>query len=62
MSDRILVNATFLTQDPALPVAEALAVRGGRIAAVGSREDIERWRWVPKRVRCDVCSCAEGWW
>ena len=41
MSDSIFFNGTLLTQDPTLPRAEALAVRSGRIEAVGSREDVE---------------------
>jgi predicted amidohydrolase YtcJ len=40
MTDSIFFNGTLLTQDPAKPRAEALAVDGGRIAAVGTREDI----------------------
>jgi predicted amidohydrolase YtcJ len=39
--DTLLVNATFLTQDPSIPRAEALAVAGGRIVAVGGRDDVE---------------------
>jgi predicted amidohydrolase YtcJ len=39
--DAIFFNATLITQDPALPVAEALAVSEGRIQAVGARKDIE---------------------
>ena len=41
MSDSIFYNGTLLTQDPALPRAEALAVKDGRIEAVGARGDIE---------------------
>src|SRR5687768_7169558 len=41
MVDRIFWNGVFLTQDPRLPAAEAVAVRDGRIAAVGSLESIE---------------------
>ncbi len=37
-------NGNFVTLDPATPRAEALAVRGERILAVGSREEIERYR------------------
>src|SRR5919202_835843 len=33
--DRIVVNARILTIDPLVPVASGLALRGGRIAAVG---------------------------
>jgi hypothetical protein len=41
MVDAVFFNGTLLTQDPALPVAEALAVSRGRIEAVGARKDIE---------------------
>ena len=41
---RLFVNGTILTMDPALPLAGALAVRGGRIVAVGSAEEMLR-RW-----------------
>ncbi len=41
MPDSIFYNGTLLTQDPALPRAEALAVTEGRIEAVGARGDIE---------------------
>jgi predicted amidohydrolase YtcJ len=41
LADSIIINGILLTQDPALPRAEALAIEKGRISAVGSREDIE---------------------
>src|SRR5262245_58279048 len=37
----IIINGILLTQDPALPRAEALSIADGRIEAVGTREDIE---------------------
>lgn len=37
---RLIINATVLTMDPTLPVAEALAIRDGRIVAVGSTEEV----------------------
>ena len=37
---RLFINATVLTMDPTFPVAEALAVRGGRIVAVGSTDEV----------------------
>ena len=39
--EMILTNARVLTMDPARPRAEAVAVAGGRIAAVGSRAEVE---------------------
>lgn len=40
----ILANGRILTLDPARPAAAALAVRHGRITAVGSGTDVKRWR------------------
>ncbi len=41
MTDAIIFNSILLTQDPALPRAEALSIKAGRIEAVGARRDIE---------------------
>ena len=38
----LLLNGNILTMDPALPRAEALAVAGGRLFAVGTNEEIAR--------------------
>lgn len=38
----VFFNARFLTLDPSLPEVEALAVRDGRILAVGGKEEILR--------------------
>jgi predicted amidohydrolase YtcJ len=40
----IFENGNFITLDPATPQAEAVAVREERILAVGSREEIEKYR------------------
>lgn len=37
----LLVTGSLLTMDDAQPTAEAMAVAGGRILAVGSRSDLE---------------------
>ena len=39
-ADRVLRGGRLLTQDPAHPVAEALAIEGDRLVAVGSNEAI----------------------
>src|SRR5579883_2640215 len=39
-ADLLIINATVHTMDPAQPTAEAVAVLGNRIAAVGSTEEI----------------------
>jgi predicted amidohydrolase YtcJ len=44
------VNGRVYTLDPALPVAQALACYGGRIAAVGSTEQIRALGPFPSRV------------
>jgi hypothetical protein len=41
MAGLVFINGNLLTQDPARPHAEALAVDGDRIAAVGSTADVE---------------------
>lgn len=42
-ADLVIVGARVLTQDPANPVATAVAIRGGRILAVGSDADVRRY-------------------
>jgi predicted amidohydrolase YtcJ len=49
-ADLIVVNARVWTGDPAHPEAEALAVRGDRVAAVGARAGIEKLRGRATRV------------
>ena len=39
-ADLVLMNGNVVTVDPSMPKAEALAVRGDRIIAVGTTEDI----------------------
>ena len=43
-ADLILLSAKIWTGDPARPSAEALAVRGGRIVAIGSSSEVARLR------------------
>src|ERR1041385_569729 len=43
-ADLILTNAKVWTVDTALPRAEAVAVIGDRIIAVGSASEIDAWR------------------
>jgi len=40
----VVVARRILTLDPARPAATALAVAGGRVAALGGRADVRRWR------------------
>ena len=40
----LFVNGRFVTLDESTPEAEAIAVRDGRILAVGTREEIEKHR------------------
>jgi predicted amidohydrolase YtcJ len=39
-ADTIIRNANIITMDPTQPRASALAIRGGKFAAVGSNDDI----------------------
>jgi predicted amidohydrolase YtcJ len=41
-ADRVLINGRVVTVDDALPEAEALAIRGNLIAAVGSNEEVQQ--------------------
>jgi predicted amidohydrolase YtcJ len=43
-ADWIFDNGRVLTLHPRRPEARALAVAGGRVAAVGTRADMKRWR------------------
>jgi len=51
--DSVFYNGILLTQDPALPRAEALAVKDGRIQAVGSLRDVENLAG-PETKRIDL--------
>ena len=42
VADTIIVNAIVHTMDPAHPTAEAVAIYGNRIVAVGSSKDIKK--------------------
>src|ERR1700750_3385901 len=46
----IVTNATVFTVDKQQPKAEAVAVIGDRIVAVGSRADIDLWRGQETKV------------
>jgi predicted amidohydrolase YtcJ len=43
-ADLIITNAKVWTVDKSLPTAQAVAVLGDRIVAVGSNADVDRWR------------------
>jgi predicted amidohydrolase YtcJ len=49
-ADLLLVSARIWTGDPARPEAEALAVRGGRILAVGGNAEIAKLRGPATKV------------
>ncbi|HXV61793.1 MAG TPA: amidohydrolase [Vicinamibacteria bacterium] len=53
MLDSFFFNGKLLTQDENRPTAEALAVKGGRIHAVGSRDELEGLVG-PETVRLDL--------
>src|SRR5690349_86934 len=46
----IITNAKVWTVDPARPKAEAVAVLGERIVAVGSDADVSSWRGPDTRI------------
>src|SRR5215471_5072884 len=49
-ADLVVTNARVWTGDPARPQAEALAVVGERIVAVGSRAEVDLWRGAATQV------------
>jgi predicted amidohydrolase YtcJ len=49
-ADLIIQNAHIWTVDPSLPEAEAVAVLGDRIVAVGSNQQVDAWRGPQTRV------------
>jgi predicted amidohydrolase YtcJ len=49
-ADVILTNAKVWTVDPERPTAEAVAIIGDRIVAVGSAADIDRWRGSATKI------------
>jgi predicted amidohydrolase YtcJ len=53
-ADAVWFGGSIVTVNDAQPSAEAVAVRGGRIVAVGARADVERRFAGPKTVRHDL--------
>ncbi|MFI6770069.1 amidohydrolase [Streptomyces sp. NPDC050355] len=49
-ADTVLTGARVHTLDPARPWAEAVAIKGGRIAAVGDARDVRDWRGAATEV------------
>jgi len=49
-ADTILVNARIATLNPRAPSAEAIAIRGGEIAAIGSTAEVDRLRGPSTQV------------
>ena len=49
-ADLVLLSGKVWTGDPAHPEAEAIAVRGGRIVAVGASDEIGKLRGPKTRV------------
>ena len=49
-ADIIIQNAHVWTVDLSRPEAEAVAILGDRIVAVGSRQQVDAWRGLHTRV------------
>ena len=49
-ADLLLINGNIVTEDPAMPVAQAMAVKDGRIVAVGSTASLMSWQGKVTRV------------
>ncbi len=50
VADLIFTHGRFHTMEPGAPRAEAVAVKGDRLVAVGSRREVLRWRGPGTRV------------
>ena len=50
MADLIITNARVYTVDRARPSAEAIAIKGDRILAVGTRAEVDPWRGATTRT------------
>uniref|UniRef100_A0A0E0CD19 Amidohydrolase 3 domain-containing protein n=1 Tax=Oryza meridionalis TaxID=40149 RepID=A0A0E0CD19_9ORYZ len=48
VADMILANATIYTADPAMPFAEAMAVRAGRVLRVGGYDSVKHYKDDPR--------------
>jgi predicted amidohydrolase YtcJ len=49
-ADLIITNARIITMDKAKPFAQALGIKGNRIAAIGTAAEVEAWRGPKTRV------------
>jgi len=56
-ADLLITHARCFTADPRRPSAEAVAVRGSRIAFVGSAAETEAWRG-PRTRTIDAQGCT----
>ncbi|MDN3445963.1 amidohydrolase [Microbacterium sp. APC 3901] len=50
-ADVIITGARIITMDPRRPLASALAIRGGRVLAVGDDSTVAEWRGPSTEVR-----------
>lgn len=50
-ADAIYFGGSIVTVDEKLPMAEALAVRAGKIVAVGKKEDVLKWKGDSTKLR-----------
>ena len=50
MADLIIINAKIWTSNPDLEFAEAMAVKGDTILALGSNQDIEKYKTSDSKV------------
>lgn len=53
----LVLRGTILTVDDRTPTAEALAVSGGRLVAVGTRDDVDDWIGPGTEIR-DIDGCV----
>jgi adenine deaminase len=58
-ADLILRNGEVITMDVDRPAAQAVAIAGDRIAAVGSNDEIDAW--TGENTRVNVVEVCGGW-
>lgn len=56
MTEYIFTNGRIITMEPAMPTAEAIGIRAGRIAALGGLADLRRL--LPRAQTIDLRGCA----
>ena len=60
-AELLLTNANVITMDATRPAARAVAIRQGRILAVGTDDEVGRWAGPATATRGTPWACAVSW-